>query len=342
MPSQASVFDRLSHDYASLVFDSRTSSETSETPTAEVSLDSTSSDPRLEIIWKTLLEAKLTTDDHDPILMALKQQLVVKPSLMPLLKLDDHGTLHLEALFADEVPPYAILSHTWGPDTEEVSFNDVINGTGKSKAGYDKIRFCGEQAKSDGLQYFWVDTCCINKSSNTELTEAINSMFRWYRDAAKCYVFLSDVPRMTVDSKDQSQQLPWELAFRTSRWFTRGWTLQELIAPRFVEFFSKDWELLGDKNSLERHVCEITGIPAKALRGSPLSDFSVTERMSWAETRQTTREEDMAYSLLGIFGVYLPLIYGEGRDNARGRLREAIDKKEKGMLFARSRLLLLT
>ena len=208
----------------------------------------------------------------------------------------------------------------------------MIEGNGTSKAGFDKIRFCGEQARRDGWQYFWVDTCCIDKSSSAELAEAINSMFRWYRDAAKCYVFLSDVP--TVDGENRSHQLPWKSAFRASRWFTRGWTLQELIAPTSVEFFSKDRELLGDKKSLERYICEITRIPSKALRGSPLAGFSVTERISWAETRQTTREEDQAYSLLGIFDVYMPLIYGEGRANAVGRLQEAIDRKEKGTRYS--------
>jgi hypothetical protein len=238
--------------------------------------------------------------------------------------------------FFDDIPRYAILSHTWGP--QEVTFGDMMDGNMTSKTGFDKIRFCGEQARRDGLQYFWVDTCCIDKTSSAELAEAINSMFRWYRNAAKCYVFLSDVPRPTVGSTDRPYQLPWESALRASRWFTRGWTLQELIAPASVEFFSKDWERLGDKKSLERLICEITGIPSKALRGSLLADFSVTERMLWAETRQTTREEDMAYSLLGIFEVYMPLIYSEGRANAVGRLQEAIDRKEKGILFLLSRL----
>jgi hypothetical protein len=212
----------------------------------------------------------------------------------------------------------------------------MMEGNGTGKTGFDKIRFCGEQARRDGLHYFWVDTCCIDKSSSAELAEAINSMFRWYRDAAKCYVFLSDVSRADVDITDQSHQLPWESAFQISRWFTRGWTLQELIAPTSVEFFSKNRELLGDKKSLERHICEITRIPSKALRGSPLAEFSATERMSWAETRQTTREEDMAYSLLGIFDVHMALIYSEGRENARARLREAIDRKQKGMRFSSS------
>ncbi|KAE9372964.1 HET-domain-containing protein [Stipitochalara longipes BDJ] len=247
---------------------------------------------------------------------------------MRLLKYQNEDEFSLTQFF-DDIPPYAILSHTWGP--EEVTFRDIMDGNGMSKIGFDKIRFCGEQARRDGLHYFWVDTCCIDKSSSAELAEAINSMFRWYRDAAKCYVFLSDVPRNTIESKDQSRQLSWESAFRNSRWFTRGWTLQELIASASAEFFSKDRERLGDKKSLERLICEITGIPGKALRGSPLADFSVTERMSWQETRQTTREEDMAYSLLGIFDVYMPLIYSEGRANAVGRLQEAIDRKEKGV-----------
>jgi hypothetical protein len=250
---------------------------------------------------------------------------------MRLLQYNNEGEFSLTQFF-DNIPRYAVLSHTWGP--EEVNFRDMMEGNGTSKTGFDKIRFCGEQARRDGLQYFWVDTCCIDKSSSAELAEAINSMFRWYRDAAKCYVFLSDVPRADVDITDQSHQLPWESAFQISRWFTRGWTLQELIAPTSVEFFSKNRELLGDKKSLERHICEITRIPSKALRGSPLAEFSATERMSWAETRQTTREEDIAYSLLGIFDVHMPLIYGEGRVNAVGRLREAIDRKEKGILFS--------
>jgi hypothetical protein len=180
------------------------------------------------------------------------------------------------------------------------------------------------------LQYFWIDTCCIDKSSSTELQEAINSMFRWYDNAAKCYVYLADVPRPALDTDSQSSQLPWEWSFRKSRWFTRGWTLQELVAPALVEFFSKEGEHLGNKRSLERHIHEVTGIPVKALRGSPLSYFSARERMAWAETRETKREEDGAYSLLGIFDVHMPLIYGEGREKSFKRLRVEIDKASKG------------
>jgi hypothetical protein len=249
---------------------------------------------------------------------------------MRLLKWETAGVFSLTGNLISDIPQYAILSHTWGGDVEEVTFEDLAKGTGKRKAGYQKIRFCGEEAARHGLQYFWVDTCCIDKSSSAELQESINSMFRWYRDAAECYVYLSDVSRPAFDSSDKLNQLPWESAFRKSRWFTRGWTLQELIAPASVEFFSKDWEKLGNKKSLERHIHEIAGIPVKVLRGGPLSDFGVTDRMLWADKRETTREEDKAYSLLGIFDVHMPLIYGEGRDNALARLREEIGRVLKG------------
>jgi len=246
---------------------------------------------------------------------------------MRLLQSDSDGNLSLTEFFEDGIPEYAILSHRWG--AEEVTFRDLTDGTSKDKAGFPKIQFCGEQARRDGLQYFWVDTCCIDKSNAVELQEAINSMFRWYRDAAKCYVYLPDVSRPRTDSADRSTE-DWVSTFRKSEWFRRGWTLQELIAPASVDFFSRERELLGNKASLERHICEVTGIPATALRGSPLSDFSITERLSWAASRETFRQEDKAYSLLGIFDVNMPLIYSEGKDKAMNRLREEIDKASKG------------
>lgn len=249
---------------------------------------------------------------------------------MRLLKYNDDGEFSLHDDFGDDIPKYAILSHRWGK--EEVTLADLKDDTGKNKAGYNKIQFCGEQARRDDLEYFWVDTCCIDDSNNAELTEAINSMFRWYQKADKCYVYLSDVSRSLFDLVDKSNE-PWEATFRKSRWFTRGWTLQELIAPPSVYFFSKEGELLGNKKSLEQHICAITGIPAKALQGGPLSDFSVTERMLWTASRETTRQEDMAYSLLGIFDVNMPLIYGEGKEKALKRLREEIDKASKGRSF---------
>jgi hypothetical protein len=242
----------------------------------------------------------------------------------------NNGKLSLTRDFSDHVPQYAILSHTWGADTEEVTFKDLIDNTGNSKAGYNKIRFCGEQIMRDGLHYYWVDTCCIDKSNSVELQEAINSMFRWYQNATKCYVYLSDVSTTKRKASDQLSEFTWESAFRASRWFDRGWTLQELLAPGSVEFFSREGKRLGDKKTLERQVHEITGIAVSALQGAPLSQFGVDERLLWAENRQTTRKEDKAYSVLGIFDVYMPLIYGEGRENAFKRLREEIDKPLKG------------
>src|SRR5580658_5596223 len=245
---------------------------------------------------------------------------------MRLLKHNNAGEFSLtkDLLVNDEIPRYAILSHTWRADIEEVSLKDMMDGTATSKPGYDKIRFCGEQARRDDLQYFWIDTCCIDKSNSAELQEAINSMFSWYRNAVKCYVYLADVSRPALGTDGKPSQPPWESSFRKSRWFTRGWTLQELIAPGSVKFFSKEGERLGNKKSLEQHIHEVTGIPVKALRGSPLSDFSVPERMLWAENRETSRKDDKAYSLLGIFDIFIPLIYGEGREKAFERLREEI------------------
>ena len=241
---------------------------------------------------------------------------------MRLLTFDSGGELSLTEYFAENIPPYAILSHAWGADDDEVTFADLINGSGKSKAGYAKILFCGEQARKDGLQYFWMDTCCIDNANLTELSEAMTSMFRWYRDAAMCYVYLSDVSTRS-DDNNQTERT-WESDFRKSRWFTLCWTLQDLLAPESVKFFSREGVLLGDKSTLEQQIHKITGIPIAALRGTPLSLFSIDERMRWAANRHARREEDKAYSLLGIFNVFMPLIYGEG-ENAIIRLRREIE-----------------
>jgi hypothetical protein len=242
---------------------------------------------------------------------------------MRLLSTNADGSFSLSSFAGNNIPSYAILSHTWGAEDQEVTLHDLLNNLGSSKTGYGKIQFCGEQAKRDGLQYFWVDTCCIDKSSSAELQAAINSMFRWYHNAAKCYVYLSDV---STGKHSRSSELLWEPAFRQSRWFTRGWTLQELLAPRSVEFFSRDGKRLGNKDTLEQQIHEITGIAVEALQGH-LSQFSEDERRMWAGKRETTIEEDQVYCLLGIFDVFLPLIYGEGKKHALRRLQDEIDRR---------------
>lgn len=244
---------------------------------------------------------------------------------MRLLRLEIDGCFSLKEHSGRDIPPYAILSHTWGPDQEELTIQDVLEGGGKSKSEYRKLTFCGKQAAKDSLEWFWVDTCCINKSSSAELTEAINSMFRWYANAAKCYVYLSDVSVDSAKGKGQLPRATWVPSFQRSRWFTRGWTLQELLAPKSVEFYSAEGEYLGDRKSLVQEIQAITGIESKALEGSPLSHFSVEARKSWAANRDTKREEDAAYCLLGIFGVFMPAIYGEG-NNAFKRLQKEIEE----------------
>lgn len=250
---------------------------------------------------------------------------------MRLLKLDKHGGLSLTKDLQDNSPPYAILSHTWGDDEDEITLNDITSLSFKNKPGYAKIKFCGEQAEKDKIEHFWVDTCCIDKKNLVELSEAITSMFRWYRDAVKCYVYLPDVSaRKNTHQADRV----WELSFRKSRWFTRGWTLQELIAPKSVEFYSREGECLGDKLALAQMIHEITGIPITALHGAALSSFSVSDRISWTKTRTTKRKEDEAYCLLGIFNVFIPPIYGE-KENAIVRLNEEIAKRSrsKSLIF---------
>jgi hypothetical protein len=221
--------------------------------------------------------------------------------------------------FGEEIPPYAILSHTWGSDEDEVTFTGLQDAQSKQRSGYFKLLFCSTQAAKDKVQFFWVDTCCIDKSSSAELSEAINSMFKWYERAEKCYVLLSDVE--IDEPPENSSQANLAKIFQDSRWFQRGWTLQEMLAPRFVEFFSKNGTRLGDKETLLQTLHSTTRIPTLALQGTPLRQFSVNERMSWMKGRQTKREEDVAYSLLGLLGVHMPLLYGEGRNKALARLR---------------------
>lgn len=211
---------------------------------------------------------------------------------------------------------YAILSHTWGSAAEEVTYQEMVAPTRSestlSKPGYHKIVQTCEIARTQyQLRWAWIDTCCIDKSSSAELSEAINSMFRWYRDAFVCFAYLAD-----MDENPTS--------FQRSRWFTRGWTLQELIAPGDLVFFDGDWNFRGTKSSMGSQISFATGIPAGVLENSiMLHDIPVAVRLSWASKRETTRDEDLAYCLLGIFDVNIPMLYGEGT-KAFMRLQEAI------------------
>ena len=197
---------------------------------------------------------------------------------MRLLKYGEDSELNVINFDDNATPPYAILSHTWGADAEEVTFADLISGNGKAKRGYEKVQFCGEQAQRDNLQYFWVDTCCIDKTDKAELSHAIRSMFSWYQNATKCYMYLSDVSTRKRRFEDMHTGFTWEPAFRSSQWFTRGWTLQELLAPSAVEFFSQEGEKLGDKTSLKSLIHKITGISTEVLTGVPFLRFASTDQ----------------------------------------------------------------
>ena len=220
---------------------------------------------------------------------------------------------------ADPYQWYAILSHVWGDTKDEVTYEEMLvppQDRPKStlaKPGYQKIVETCRIASSPRykLPYAWCDTCCINKSSSAELSEAINSMFRYYKEASVCFAYLFDVAES-------------EYSFNSSKWFSRGWTLQELIAPRNLVFYSGKWEFRGTKASLATQITEITGIPDKILNHElELSEVPVAQRFSWASERKTTREEDAAYSLLGIFDINMAMLYGEG-PKAFIRLQEQI------------------
>lgn len=237
---------------------------------------------------------------------------------MRLLNVD---TFQFAEFFYQTPPPYAILSHTWGDDSEEVSYSNVLAGRLESpETRPAKVSGCCDQARKDGYEYVWIDTCCIDKTNSVELHEAINSMFKWYRDAAICYVYLADVPPGDEIHNPNSR-------FHTSRWFKRGWTLQELLAPLHLRFYDADWQFLSTKGELCEVIEDITGIPSPYLLGiHELHHASIAQRLSWAASRVTKREEDIAYCLLGIFDIVMLMIYGEGH-NAFRRLQEEIIRK---------------
>jgi Heterokaryon incompatibility protein (HET) len=284
------------------------------------------------------------------------------------MRLLNSTTLALHEFFDTQVPPYAILSHRW--EDEEVTFKDVMHRRNLEAKGWSKVeKFC-EFAAREGHQWVWIDTCCIDKRSSAELSEAINSMFRWYEDATGCFVYLCDVECEDGDIVSMEERASWNLRgtvdvfwmgndedltasavdvytsglreglakeFRASKWFTRGWTLQELLAPRVLRFIDKDWKgVFGSKISLNKIVSEITGIPNAGFRTAKNMRFvSIAARMCWASRRVCTRAEDVAYSLLGIFDVNMPLLYGEGAYKAFLRLQlEIMKESDDESIFA--------
>ncbi|KAI6095837.1 heterokaryon incompatibility protein-domain-containing protein, partial [Pisolithus croceorrhizus] len=222
----------------------------------------------------------------------------------------------------DEVTRYAILSHRWGA---EVGYKEMIGlmkmeewkrNEVRRRYGYHKIIKSCEQAMKDGYRWLWIDTCCIDKRSSSELSEAINSMYRWYQNAGVCYAYLNDVNESTFPAAQDNSKF--DKSDGWPEWFTRGWTLQELIAPKQVEFFNKDWVHISNKQHLASTLDTITRIPREVLTdGIAGKRLSVAQIMSWATDRKTTRVEDRAYSLMGLFGVHMPMLYGEGRQAFR-------------------------
>ena len=250
-------------------------------------------------------------------------------------------TLRFKEFYDDDIPKYAILSHRWGDD--EVTFRDmqyldaekIGNMSNRRYRKFKKLnKFC-RKARQRQHEWAWIDTCCIDKSSSAELSEAINSMYSWYQNARECFVYLSDVTLSKEDERailadgrddpDTDNTKGWyrgcspglKQQFGNSSWFYRGWTLQELLAPKSVFFYDSSWQYFGKKNLLAQEILEITGIPLHyTIADGPyysVRSASVAQRMSWAAFRKTTRIEDSAYCLLGLFDVNMPLLYGEGK-----------------------------
>lgn len=246
---------------------------------------------------------------------------------MRLLRVED---LAFVVFLDGEEPSYAIASHRWCSD--EATFRDVRDGCNTDTQGYRKVQAFAKYVEQHlpQIKWLWIDTCCINKDSDAELSYSINSMFKWYRRAAICVVYMEDVE--VPDDRT---------SFESSVWFTRGWTLQELLAPSLAVFVTQSWQVVGHKGSLggERRVnagrdladeiARITGIPVSVLHDYTTSRaLTAKEKLVWMNRRTTTRPEDMSYALYGILGVTLGANYGEGFEGARQRLLTAVYPRE--------------
>ncbi|KAI5997501.1 heterokaryon incompatibility protein-domain-containing protein, partial [Pisolithus albus] len=235
---------------------------------------------------------------------------------------------------------YAILSHRWEDDAE-VTYEEMIGlmkmegrkrDEVRDRSGYQKIIKTCKQAMKDGYEWLWIDTCCIDKRSSAELSEAINSMYRWYQDAQVCYAYLNDV-ESTFPTEENDET--YDKSYGWPEWFMRGWTLQELVAPSQIEFFNRNWAPIGNKQHLAPLLKDITGIPCDVLRdGLAGKRLSVAQIMSWAARRQTTRVEDQAYSLMGLFGVNMPMVYGEGKKAFQRLQLKIIRRSSDHSIFA--------
>ena len=238
----------------------------------------------------------------------------------------------------DEATKYAILSHRWiGQEVEcdEILELAKMNVWMREKIrrceGYRKILDSCKQARKDGYEWLWVDTRCIDKRSSAELSEAINSMYRWYEYAQVCYAYLHDV----LDSSFPVARNDKKYANGWPEWFSRGWTLQEMIAPSNLQFFNKTWQVIGDKRTLARTLKKITGVPQHILRDGLYGDRPcIAQIMSWAANRTTTRVEDRAYSLMGLLGVNMPMLYGEGKKAFHRLQLEIIHTSNDQSIFA--------
>ncbi|TGO19983.1 hypothetical protein BPAE_0324g00010 [Botrytis paeoniae] len=228
---------------------------------------------------------------------------------MRLLDTKDTENLRVQEFSQRNIPSFAIHSHRWEED--EVTFEDIKNGEFKQKKGFGKLEGCCKRAREVKYDWIWVDTCCIDKSSSAELNEAINSIYCWYQESAVCYEYLSDLEE--IGSLGQS------------KWFTRGWTLQELIAPRHLLLFDMHWRLLGTKIEYAAAIERITGVLRSIILRQIYPGYcNAAQRISWVSNRETTREEDMAYCLMGLFDVRMLPMYGEGSENLFLRLQQEI------------------
>jgi hypothetical protein len=250
-------------------------------------------------------------------------------------------TLEFRHFSDDCIPPYAIASHRWG---EEISMKDVQKKRNEEKDGFIKLKGFAKFVKVHipTIQWLWLDTCCIDRSSSQEVSEAVNTMFKWYRRSAVCLAYLKDVK----DAGNLEQM-------RGSVWFTRGWILQELVAPRLVLFLTRDWDVVGHKGNfdgtpgplnisagllLHSMITKITDIPEFILEDyDHAGRLSVEERFAWTKGRETTKAEDLSYCLFGIFDVSLPIIYGEGEGNARECLMAELSRGSEELKASRIR-----